>query len=115
MTTTPTCPVDLVVFSAGIRPRDDLARGAGLAVGERGGIVVDRGLEPPRSPGVYAIGECALVDGRIYGLVAPGYDMARALVPRLTGTPATRSLDPVHRRRPQHQAEAAGSRRGQLR
>ena len=34
-------PIDMVVFSAGIRPRDDLARAAGLAIGERGGIVID--------------------------------------------------------------------------
>ena len=32
---------DLVVFSAGVRPRDELARACGLPVGERGGIVVD--------------------------------------------------------------------------
>ncbi len=67
---------DLIVFSAGIRPRDELARACALGVGPRGGIVVDnfcRTLDDD----VYAIGECALWDGRIYGLVAPGYDMAR--------------------------------------
>jgi nitrite reductase (NADH) large subunit len=83
----PDLPVDVLVFSAGIRPRDDLALAAGLEVGERGGIVVDHGLATS-APDIYAIGECALVDGRIYGLVAPGYDMARALARRLTGTPA---------------------------
>ncbi|MFJ4711839.1 nitrite reductase large subunit NirB [Streptomyces sp. NPDC088785] len=69
--------VDLVVFSAGIRPRDQLAREAGLRVGERGGIAVDDRCRTS-DPDVYAIGECALAsDGRVYGLVAPGYEMAR--------------------------------------
>ncbi|WP_269470890.1 MULTISPECIES: nitrite reductase large subunit NirB [unclassified Streptomyces] len=68
---------DLVVFSAGVRPRDQLARDCGLPVGERGGIVVDEQCRTT-DPAVYAIGECALAaDGRVYGLVAPGYDMAR--------------------------------------
>ncbi|MEV7091125.1 nitrite reductase large subunit NirB [Streptomyces sp. NPDC093085] len=67
---------DLVVFSAGVRPRDQLARDAGLAVGERGGIVVDAWCRTS-DPAVFAIGECAqAVDGRVYGLVAPGYEMA---------------------------------------
>ncbi|RAG83535.1 nitrite reductase (NAD(P)H) [Streptacidiphilus pinicola] len=69
-------PADLVVFSAGVRPRDQLARECGLPVGERGGIVVDERCRT-RDPHVYAIGECALAsDGRVYGLVAPGYQMA---------------------------------------
>ncbi|GAA2020813.1 nitrite reductase large subunit NirB [Catenulispora yoronensis] len=69
---------DIVVFAAGVRPEDGLARDAGLGVGERGGIVVDR-LCRTSDPRVYAIGECALAaDGRVYGLVAPGYQMAEA-------------------------------------
>jgi nitrite reductase (NADH) large subunit len=67
--------VDLIVFSAGIRPRDDLARSAGLAVGERGGIVIDATCRTS-DPSIFAIGECALWKGRIFGLVAPGYQMA---------------------------------------
>jgi nitrite reductase (NADH) large subunit len=67
---------DMIVFSAGIRPRDELARASGLAVGERGGIVIDNHCRTS-DPDVYAIGECALWNGTIYGLVAPGYDMAR--------------------------------------
>ena len=68
---------DLVVFSAGVRPRDQLARDCGLTVGERGGIVVDERCRTS-DPAVYAIGECAqAVDGRVYGLVAPGYEMAQ--------------------------------------
>ncbi|MFI6872655.1 nitrite reductase large subunit NirB [Streptomyces sp. NPDC050400] len=67
---------DLVVFSAGVRPRDQLARDMGLSVGERGGITVDERCRTS-DPDVFAIGECALAaDGRVYGLVAPGYEMA---------------------------------------
>ncbi|MGW5086040.1 nitrite reductase large subunit NirB [Streptomyces coelicoflavus] len=68
---------DLVVFSAGVRPRDQLARDSGLAVGERGGISVDEQCRTVTDPHVFAIGECALAsDGRVYGLVAPGYEQA---------------------------------------
>ncbi|WP_369367193.1 nitrite reductase large subunit NirB [Streptomyces sp. CG4] len=68
---------DLVVFSAGVRPRDQLARDCGLAVGERGGITVDEQCRTVSDPHVFAIGECALAaDGRVYGLVAPGYEQA---------------------------------------
>ncbi|MGW1000711.1 nitrite reductase large subunit NirB [Streptomyces sp. NPDC002520] len=69
--------VDMVVFSAGVRPRDQLARDCGLTVGERGGITVDGQCRTVRDPQVFAIGECALAaDGRVYGLVAPGYEQA---------------------------------------
>ena len=75
---------DIVVFSAGIRPSDELARAADLEVGQRGGIVVnDECLTS--DPDIYAIGECALWGGRIYGLVAPGYQMARTVVDQLQG------------------------------
>jgi nitrite reductase (NADH) large subunit len=67
--------VDMVVVSAGIRPRDELARQAGLATGGRGGIVVNDRLQTS-DPFIWAIGECALHQQMIYGLVAPGYDMA---------------------------------------
>jgi nitrite reductase (NADH) large subunit len=76
--------VDLVVFSAGVRPRDQLARQSGLAVGERGGVLVDSGCRTA-DPAVYAIGECACLAGRVYGLVAPGYAMAELVADRLTG------------------------------
>ena len=74
----------LVVFSAGIRPRDELARSARLEIGERGGVVVDDTLATS-APHVWAIGEVACHAGRVYGLVAPGYDMAAALAARLAG------------------------------
>jgi len=75
---------DLVLFSAGVRPRDQLARDCGLAVGERGGISVDVSCRTS-DPNIYAIGECAHIDGRVYGLVAPGNAMADVLADRLGG------------------------------
>ncbi|MAT91287.1 MAG: nitrite reductase (NAD(P)H) [Halioglobus sp.] len=76
---------DMIVFSAGIRPRDELAREAGLALGERGGIVVNSSLQTSDAD-IYAIGECALYEGRIYGLVAPGYRMAEAVAQQIAGS-----------------------------
>jgi nitrite reductase (NADH) large subunit len=75
---------DTIVFSAGIRPQDELARQCGLKVGERGGIAIDEYCQTS-DPDVYAIGECALYDNRIYGLVAPGYRMAEVAADRLCG------------------------------
>jgi nitrite reductase (NADH) large subunit len=75
---------DLIVFSAGIRPRDELARAAGLAVGERGGIQIDSHCQTT-NPDIYAVGECALWQGRIFGLVAPGYQMAEVAARHLVG------------------------------
>ena len=79
---------DLVVFSAGIRPRDELARAAGLDVGRRGGVVVDEACATSH-PDVYAVGECAEAAGRLWGLVSPGYRMADVVAERLTGGEAT--------------------------
>ncbi|WP_166268761.1 nitrite reductase large subunit NirB [Marinobacter caseinilyticus] len=75
---------DLIVFSAGIRPQDALARSAELVIGERGGIVVNNQCTTS-DPHIHAIGECALWEQRIYGLVAPGYTMARTLAACLNG------------------------------
>jgi nitrite reductase (NADH) large subunit len=75
---------DVVVFSAGIRARDELGRAAGLTVGERGGIAIDDYCRTS-DPDIYAIGECALHAGRVYGLVAPGYRMADVAVAHLGG------------------------------
>ena len=80
--------LDVVVFAAGVRPRDQLAREAGITVGPRGGIVVD-GACRTSDPDIYAIGECASIGGRVYGLVAPGYAMAEVLADRLTGGSAS--------------------------
>ena len=75
---------DIVLFSAGIRPRDDIARDCALEVGPRGGIVINNQCKTS-DPDIYAIGECALWNGMIYGLVAPGYAMARTVVADLAG------------------------------
>jgi nitrite reductase (NADH) large subunit len=75
---------DMIVFSAGIRPRDELARASALNVGERGGIVIDNSCLTS-DPDIYAIGECALWNGKIFGLVAPGYDMARIAARHMLG------------------------------
>lgn len=75
---------DLILFSAGIRPRDDLARGCGLEVGQRGGIVINNTCQTSDAD-IYAIGECALWNNQIFGLVAPGYAMARSVVAHLAG------------------------------
>ncbi len=76
--------VDMLVISAGIKPRDELAKACGLATGNRGGIMVDEKLRT-NDPRIFAIGECALYNGMIYGLVAPGYEMADTVVAQLTG------------------------------
>ena len=76
--------VDLVVFSAGVRPRDQLGRDTGLEIGARGGVVVDDGCRTS-DEAIYAIGETACIGGRVYGLVAPGYAMAEVLADRLLG------------------------------
>ncbi|MGH8491738.1 MAG: nitrite reductase large subunit NirB [Moraxellaceae bacterium] len=74
---------DLILFSAGIRPRDELGRSTGLEMGARGGIVVNNNCQTSDAD-IYAIGEVALWSGRIYGLVAPGYDMARVTADHIT-------------------------------
>ena len=77
----------VVVFSAGIRPADALAREIGLPVGERGGVLVDERCRTADEH-VWAIGEVAAVKGHTYGLVAPGYSMAEVVAGRLTGDDA---------------------------
>ncbi|WP_265445532.1 nitrite reductase large subunit NirB [Flexivirga meconopsidis] len=84
----PDLDVDVVVFATGVRPRDELARSAGLAVGERGGVVVDLSCGTTDSA-ISAIGEVACIDGRVWGLVAPGYAMAEVVADRLLGGSAT--------------------------
>ncbi len=78
-------PIDMLVISAGIRPRDELARQSELSVGSRGGVVVDDHARTS-DPHIYAIGEVALHEEQIYGLVAPGYEMAEVAVQRLLGS-----------------------------
>lgn len=76
---------DLIVFSAGIRPQDELARASDIEIGPRGGIVVNNNCQTS-DPDIYAIGECALWDQRIFGLVAPGYQMAQVASDHISGS-----------------------------
>jgi nitrite reductase (NADH) large subunit len=75
---------DMILFSAGIRPQDELAREFGLEIGERGGIVINDNCQTSEKD-IYAIGECALWGGMIYGLVAPGYQMAKTAFDHIQG------------------------------
>jgi nitrite reductase (NADH) large subunit len=74
----------VVVFAAGVRPRDELARSAGLPVADRGGVLTDSYCATA-DPSVYAAGEVAAIDGRCYGLVGPGYTSAEVVADRLVG------------------------------
>ena len=75
---------DMIVFSAGIRPRDEIARQCALAIGPRGGVAVDDHCRTS-DRNVYAIGECASWREQTFGLVAPGYDMARVAARHIAG------------------------------
>jgi nitrite reductase (NADH) large subunit len=77
--------VDMIIVSAGIRPRDELAKNTQIEVAPRGGICVDSKMRT-NADHVYAIGECALFNGMIYGLVAPGYRMAEVAARTILGT-----------------------------
>ncbi|MCX2932504.1 nitrite reductase large subunit NirB [Mycobacterium sp. CVI_P3] len=74
----------VVVFAAGVRPRDELARAAGLHVAERGGVMTDLTCATS-DPDIFAVGEVAAIQGRCYGLVAPGYTSAEVVADRLLG------------------------------
>ncbi|CAM4383851.1 Nitrite reductase [NAD(P)H] [Mycobacterium basiliense] len=72
----------VVIFAAGVRPRDGLARAAGLAIAERGGVLTDLACRTS-DPDIYAVGEVAAIEGRCYGLVGPGYTSAEVVADRL--------------------------------
>ncbi len=74
----------LVVFAAGVRPRDELAREAGLAIAERGGVLTDLACAT-EDPRIFAIGEVAAIEGRCYALVGPGYTSAEVVADRILG------------------------------
>ena len=76
--------IDFIVFSTGIRANDQLARDCQLDIGARGGIVINDYCQTS-DPDIYAIGECACWQGRVFGLVAPGYKMAQIAVAHLLG------------------------------
>ncbi|MCV7359144.1 nitrite reductase large subunit NirB [Mycolicibacterium fluoranthenivorans] len=79
-----TIDAGVVVFAAGVRPRDELARAAGLDIAQRGGVLTDLSCVTS-DPHIYAIGEVAAIEGRCYGLVAPGYTTAEVVADRLLG------------------------------
>ncbi|WP_406040775.1 nitrite reductase large subunit NirB [Micromonospora sp. NBC_00898] len=83
-----TVDAGLVVVAAGVRPRDELARAAGLELGPRGGVLVDATCRTADER-IWAVGECAAVDGTCHGLVAPGYATAEVVADRLLGGAAT--------------------------
>ncbi|MGC3946550.1 MAG: nitrite reductase large subunit NirB [Chryseolinea sp.] len=74
--------LEMVVISAGIRPRDELAKRAGLETHPRGGVIVDD-LMRTSDAHIYAVGEVAVHRNFIYGLVAPGYEMAEVVAHQL--------------------------------
>ncbi|MBL7856748.1 MAG: nitrite reductase large subunit [Cyclobacteriaceae bacterium] len=76
--------IDMLVISAGIRPRDELAKASGLCVHARGGIVIDENTRTS-DPAIYAIGEAAVYNNTVFGLVAPGYEMAEVAARQFTG------------------------------
>ncbi|MDI9278792.1 nitrite reductase large subunit NirB [Pantoea sp. EABMAA-21] len=76
--------VDFIVFSTGIRPQDKLAKQCGLEIGQRGGIAINDRCQT-RDPAIYAVGECAAWQNRLFGLVAPGYKMAQVASDALLG------------------------------
>jgi len=76
--------VEMLVVSAGIKPRDELGKICGLEIGVRGGIVVNNKMQTS-DPDIYAIGEVALYNHMIYGLVAPGYEMATVAIAQIIG------------------------------
>jgi len=78
-------PCSIVVMAVGIRPATGLARDAGLDV-ERGILVDDHMMTS--DPAVLAVGECVQHRGAVYGLVAPLWEMCRALADSQTGNPS---------------------------
>ena len=89
-----TLGVDMLIISAGIRPRDELAKTCDLQVGNRGGVVVDKTMRTS-DENIFAIGEVALYNDMIYGLVAPGYEMAQVAVDQIldADTQMSESID----------------------
>ncbi|WP_246046113.1 nitrite reductase large subunit NirB [Rarobacter faecitabidus] len=79
---------DIVVFTVGVRPRDELARNSALAVHDRGGVLIDDRCVTS-DPQILAIGEVANFGGKAVGLVAPGYAMAEVAAARICGREAT--------------------------
>lgn len=78
---------DMIVFSAGIRPQDGLIKNnpeCGIEMGGRGGILINEQCRT-NADHVYAVGECAVWDNKVFGLVAPGYNMASICAAQIAG------------------------------
>ncbi|WP_018689291.1 nitrite reductase large subunit NirB [Ahrensia kielensis] len=75
-------PATLVVMAVGIRPNGALAKDAGLSVNR--GIVVSDSMQTS-DPDVFSLGECVELNGNVYGLVAPLYQMAEVAACHLSG------------------------------
>ncbi|OUI78326.1 nitrite reductase [Commensalibacter intestini] len=76
--------LDFIVFATGIRPNDALAKTSNLTLGKRGGIQINEYCQTS-DPNIYAIGECAVWNDKVFGLVAPGYKMAQIAISHLLG------------------------------
>ena len=74
--------IEMLVISTGIRPRDEVAKSGGIEVHPRGGVMVDNSLRT-NDEFIFAIGEVAVHNNMVYGLVAPGYEMADIVVKQL--------------------------------
>ncbi|NQD59463.1 FAD-dependent oxidoreductase, partial [Pseudomonas sp. CM25] len=83
---------DLVVSAIGLRPRTDLAAAAGLQINR--GVTVDRQLRTSHA-NIYALGDCAEVDGINLLYVMPLMSCARALAQTLSGTPTAVAYGPM--------------------
>jgi len=87
-----TLAAEVVLSAIGLRPRTQLAQAAGIPVNR--GIVTDRLLETG-AVNVYAMGDCAEVDGLNLPYVQPLMVQARALAATLTGTPTPVAYPPM--------------------
>lgn len=76
--------IEMLVISAGIRPRDELAKASLLDAHPRGGIQVDNYLKT-NDENIFAIGEAVVHNNIVYGLVAPGYEMADIVAAQIAG------------------------------
>ncbi len=76
-------PADLVVFASGVKPRIDLAKDSDIPT--NAGILVDDHLQT-ELPGLYAVGECAEHENRVYGTVQPVYEQCAVLADVLSGS-----------------------------
>ena len=79
-------PCDTLIIAIGIVPNIDLAMAAGLPVGR--GIKVDNRMRTA-DPRIFAVGECAEHEGRVYGLVAPGLEQASVAAATICGRNAS--------------------------